>query len=261
MDELKTTHLNAIRQHRTLSRRLRKAGMRRELFTARIEDLRKDEFAELYDACTDVWCNWSPVVRKFTADQGVGDYPIEVRGVIGAYFVCAQEFDRAGPFDTTTEAEGFVRREHGEFLVSGPKSKRDAPEVVAKESSERRQRRVDQSERDNALFLEIVAGRAKALSPRRLLARIKEASLLERLHDPTSVPAALAALLKSFEDSLPPVSTVSSAMDRHVRLRRLRMRALLYVRLRERRPGKRALQRLFELQSTWFDGPYDPYAA
>jgi hypothetical protein len=70
----------------------------------------------LIDAACDKLFNEAPVIEEYRA---VGAYeeefPILIRGVPGAYFVSALEFDDEGPFDTLDEARREVTRHYGEF--------------------------------------------------------------------------------------------------------------------------------------------------
>ena len=80
-------------------------------------ELSEVEWDELEDACMDALQNESPEVETCFADQGTGLYPITILGIKGAYFVTANEFDRAGVFSTLEEARDHIDNVHGEFLV------------------------------------------------------------------------------------------------------------------------------------------------
>jgi hypothetical protein len=83
-----------------------------------VEDFSADDWDALHDACMDALLNEAPIVSWFDAEQSKGAYGVSVRGVPGAYFVEAQEFDRVGLFDTQIEAENKADFEHGEFRVA-----------------------------------------------------------------------------------------------------------------------------------------------
>lgn len=72
----------------------------------------------LYDAVLDALCNDAPVVMEYTAEQDKGAYSVLIRGVPGAYFVSALEYDDVGCFDILEDAEAEVGRHYGEFIVS-----------------------------------------------------------------------------------------------------------------------------------------------
>jgi hypothetical protein len=72
---------------------------------------------DLYDAAFDALLNDAPEVESFTAEQDKGAYHVVIRGVPGAYFVSALEYDHDGFFDDLDEAERAVYRRFGEFLV------------------------------------------------------------------------------------------------------------------------------------------------
>ena len=84
------------------------------LLKARQKKLAGDE---LYDAAYDALSNEAPSVESFTAEQSKGAYSIHVRGVPGAYFVDAMEYDHVGVFDDIDSARAALMSDHGEFLV------------------------------------------------------------------------------------------------------------------------------------------------
>jgi hypothetical protein len=71
----------------------------------------------LHDACYDSLIDDAAVAKEFAAEQSKGAYDIVVRGVPGAYFVTAPEYDDEGVFDTLNEAIAYVELNFGEFIV------------------------------------------------------------------------------------------------------------------------------------------------
>ena len=81
----------------------------KKLVSANIDDLSPTSLADLYDAAFDTLGNWeAPAVKTYLVEGDLGDYPIEIIGVEGAFVVCALEHDDAGVFGTLEEAEGYV---------------------------------------------------------------------------------------------------------------------------------------------------------
>ena len=72
---------------------------------------------ELHDAAYDALSNEAPVVESFTAEQDKGAYHVCIRGVPGAYFVEAMEYDDDGVFDDVDSARDALMLNFGEFLV------------------------------------------------------------------------------------------------------------------------------------------------
>jgi hypothetical protein len=72
---------------------------------------------ELYEAAYDALTNEAPVIKSYTGEQDKGAYDITIRGVPGAYFVSALEYDDEGVFDDITTAEAAVYRHYGEFII------------------------------------------------------------------------------------------------------------------------------------------------
>jgi hypothetical protein len=74
------------------------------------------EEGALIDAAFEALVNEAPEVEEYSA---VGAYeeefPIIIRGVPGAYFVSALEFDNKGPFETLDDARVEVIRHYGDF--------------------------------------------------------------------------------------------------------------------------------------------------
>jgi hypothetical protein len=70
----------------------------------------------LIDAACDALFNEAPVVEEYAA---IGAYPeefaIHIRGVPGAYFLSALEFDDEGPFEVLDEARREAISHYGEF--------------------------------------------------------------------------------------------------------------------------------------------------
>lgn len=73
---------------------------------------------DLYNAVLDALGNDAPAVVEYTAEQDKGAYPVLIRGVPGAYYVSALEYDDVGCFDSLEDAEAEVGRHYGEFIIS-----------------------------------------------------------------------------------------------------------------------------------------------
>jgi hypothetical protein len=74
---------------------------------------------ELHDFVYDALVNTAPEVKSFTAEQDKGAYSVVIRGVPGAYFVEAAEYDDDGVFDDLASAESALYWHFGEFLIDG----------------------------------------------------------------------------------------------------------------------------------------------
>ena len=74
------------------------------------------EFQSAYDAIIDILTNNALVVKEFEAEQDKGVYSIEIRGLSGAYFVSAAEYDDSEIFASQKHAENYVQENFGEFI-------------------------------------------------------------------------------------------------------------------------------------------------
>ena len=72
---------------------------------------------ERHDLALDALSNDAPVFSSKEAEQDKGAYSVVIRGVPGAYFVQANEYDDAGVFDSLDEAESYMWLNFGEFIV------------------------------------------------------------------------------------------------------------------------------------------------
>ena len=80
---------------------------------------RKLTGCELHDSAYDALSNEAPVVESFTAEQDKGAYHVCIRGIPGAYFVEAMEYDDVGVFDDIDSARDALIANFGEFLIDG----------------------------------------------------------------------------------------------------------------------------------------------
>jgi hypothetical protein len=117
MLDMQNEHVDAVR-HSALRAQLIKMVSHPSLLTSDIAALNASELAELQDVALDLLLNYAPVVEEFLAEESKGIYPITIRGVEGAYFVDAQEYDTEGMFSTIDDAIRCVNENWGEFLVS-----------------------------------------------------------------------------------------------------------------------------------------------
>ena len=96
--------------------------------TSRLEDpgiaqkplhaLSDQDWADLHDACLETLINEAPIVESFDAEQDKGVYSVDIRGIDGAYFVQAIEFDDLGIFSSLEEARNRADLQFGEFRVN-----------------------------------------------------------------------------------------------------------------------------------------------
>jgi hypothetical protein len=80
-------------------------------------ELTNEDYDALRDVCLEVLGNEAPTVEEYTAEQDKGAYAVTVRGVPGAYFVQALEYDDKGVFSTLDEARDCAFNHYGEFFV------------------------------------------------------------------------------------------------------------------------------------------------
>ncbi len=74
------------------------------------------EIERAYDVIIDFLNNEAPVVKEFEAEQDKGAYSVQIRGLGGAYFVCAPEYEDSEVFLSKKDAENYVQLNFGEFL-------------------------------------------------------------------------------------------------------------------------------------------------
>lgn len=80
---------------------------------------------ELHDAAFDALLSDAPVVKSWLANVNSTDFDdyddytfrVEIRGVPGAYFVTASEFDDEGVFSTVEDAISSAKSHFGEFFI------------------------------------------------------------------------------------------------------------------------------------------------
>ena len=72
---------------------------------------------DLRDAAYDALVNEAPEVKAWDAEQDKGVYSVVVRGVPGAYFVQAMEYDDDGVYSTLDEAVAAAEASYGEFFL------------------------------------------------------------------------------------------------------------------------------------------------
>ena len=74
------------------------------------------EFQSAQDVIIDILTNNAPVVKEFEAETDKDVYSIEIRGLSGAYFVWATEYDKSEIFASQKHAENYVQENFGEFI-------------------------------------------------------------------------------------------------------------------------------------------------
>ena len=90
---------------------------RSDLIEKPLEELSPQEFNELSSEVFETWTLHSRVVKECTAKQDKGPYPIAVMGLAGAYFVVASEYPNSECFGSLSDAEAYVERNFGKYLV------------------------------------------------------------------------------------------------------------------------------------------------
>jgi hypothetical protein len=80
--------------------------------------------------------NDAPTVKEITGEGDYGAFGIIVRGVDGAYFVSALEFDDEGPFTTFDEAVDWAESNYEPFITAA-KAQNQVPKRGSKRTSDR----------------------------------------------------------------------------------------------------------------------------
>lgn len=109
--------IDAIRHHPALVQEV-SAGLRDPYLAQKaVQELSDEDWDNLHDACLDALINDAPDVDGFDAVQDKGAYHVCIRGIPGAYFVSALEYDDEGFFSTLEEAQQVAEFHYGEFRV------------------------------------------------------------------------------------------------------------------------------------------------
>lgn len=87
------------------------------LLSTPLGDLSEEEFTALSNEVFEVWSANSKVVKEYLAQQDKGPYPIAIMGLEGAYFVVASEYPNSDCFESLSDAEAYVERNFGKYLV------------------------------------------------------------------------------------------------------------------------------------------------
>lgn len=90
---------------------------REDLLEKSVHDLSEIDLETLHHEVLQVWTEFSPVVKEYVAEQDKGPYPIAIQGIEGAYFVVASEYPNSDPFDSLSDAEEYVEKNYGRFLL------------------------------------------------------------------------------------------------------------------------------------------------
>ena len=118
--QLSPEQVVAICRSPELRPRLLRYRAEAHLITTDYDRLSPDERDALHDLALDELTNSGPLVESYAAEQDLGPYTVRIRGVLGAYFVEAPEYDREGVFATVADARRAVDFHFGEFIKSGP---------------------------------------------------------------------------------------------------------------------------------------------
>jgi len=109
MKNLELRHLRAIIKSRILFLHLLEEVKGRVINTRNRNKMTDEEVLALEDECFEVWQNNSPMVYQRYQRGDYGDFPIQVYGVPGVYYISAMDFDEEGPFDARQAAIKFSR--------------------------------------------------------------------------------------------------------------------------------------------------------
>lgn len=128
MIDLSKVQVAAIRSDPSLRSDVLSSLSSSELLTAPIDQMTDEQYDDLSNAAYDALLYGAVVVKEFVAEQDKGEYPVQVCGVPGAYFVQAPEYEKKGAFSTLREAIAYAHSEFGDFLVSEGDSESDVSE-------------------------------------------------------------------------------------------------------------------------------------
>lgn len=118
MLDISRKQIEAVREDPTLCPEARARLSEPSLADKPSANLCDGDWADLHDACLDTLVNDAPIVESFNAEQSKGIYEVVIRGVPGAYFVTAPEFESEGIFSTIEDARGSADAFHGEFRLT-----------------------------------------------------------------------------------------------------------------------------------------------
>lgn len=214
-----------------------------------VASLSEDEWSYLYDACLEALTNEAPLVESFNAEQSKGVYSVTIRGIPGAYFISAIEFDDSGVFSTLDDARDEADSEHGEFRVS------DGADSQMEEEDEEW---VEPDPREPAFperLLSILSGTEDPLVLNAVRARIESDESLIMLANGIGAPNGItprdevADFVEAFEETLPrPLSAIAGMARGYKTLPRLLLRVELFLRLNGRMPNLAETGELYEIE-------------
>lgn len=206
-------------------------------------ELSPDNHLGLQDACIDALVNDAPVVRSLEAEQDKGVYPIEVRGVPGAFWVFALEFDNEGVFSSIDEALSHVETQYGELLIrdGGYQSEHDPDPAVESEVDELSEGLLfilarSQSKRE----IEVV--RQKILADPELFAMSRG-----NIGSGDALPSEASEAILALQASLPKPQGTISGMAQMSRVWKLRAYIKLYWLINRQVPEKAEIEDLLAL--------------
>jgi hypothetical protein len=128
MLEFTREQIDAVRKDPLLARDVESRLAAPSIVNKPASDLSDNEWDILNDACYEALTSEAPVIETFDAEQSKGTYSVTIRGVPGAYFYSAIEFEDVGLFSTLEEARGDAESEHGEYRVSDGDDEADIEE-------------------------------------------------------------------------------------------------------------------------------------
>ena len=113
---LDNCHLEAIIKSKLFSKQIKELSKDFPQLHKSLDEMTVDEYNGIYNVIYDLWQNDAPVVEEMTGYGSFGEFPIGIKGVKGAYYIFASEFDDLGPFKTKKEAIAEAESEYSTFL-------------------------------------------------------------------------------------------------------------------------------------------------
>lgn len=247
MLEISREQIDAVRNDLLLSSEVGLRLLEPSVAREPAASLSEDDWDNLGDACLEALTNDAPEVESFDAEQSKGVYSVTIRGVPGAYFVSAIEFDDSGVFSSLDEARAEADSVHGEFRLSG------ANDVCGMGEEEEEWEEPDP--REPAFpdeLLSILARTGDSMAVNAVRSQIEADDdlimLANGVADPNRIKPRneVAQFVVAFERTLPsPRGTIAGMMRGLIELPRLRLRVELYLRLNGRMPTPGEMAKLY----------------
>lgn len=247
MIDLSRKQIDAVRSDPTVGPEVAASLGDPSLVSKPSDSLADSEWDDLHDACLDALTNKAPDVESFDAEQSKGVYSVYIRGVPGAYFVSAIEFDDSGVFSTLEEARNYADSEHGEFRVRSGEAGEEEEDDEWEEPDP-----FEPAFPDSLLAALGSSSASEVIGPlrQRILADPWLILLANGKKTPDGMPRndAVSELMTDFESSLPkPQGTIAGMARKMSELPRLRLRVELYLRLNGHLPSQTESALLFDI--------------